>query len=155
MNRFLDLLWHDTPPPPGQIYADERSARFPNVVAQSQRLKLWGREEPVPEAGRFLLIGVATWSGYDMKLLDLIEQTPGGPEVVGVFDTAECKSDEDFEKRIPGIGSVFQVPAVGLWEGGKPGARGWGHDGRQLVFRSFGLDPDRMSELLDPRPAPA
>src|SRR5438270_3756832 len=109
MNRFLDLFRHDTPPPSGQIYADDRSALFPRAVAQSPRLKLWGRDDPVPATGRFLLIGVATWSGYDMRLLDVVEQSPGGPDVIGVFDTAECKSDADFEARIPGIGDVYAV----------------------------------------------
>ncbi|HET6575161.1 MAG TPA: hypothetical protein VFG68_16255 [Fimbriiglobus sp.] len=151
MSRFFDLFRHDTPPPPGQIYADDRSALFPDVVRQSPRLRLWCRDEPAPGVGRFLLVGVATWSGYDMKLLDLIEQTPDGPEVVGVFDTAECKSDADFEARSPGIGTVYQMPAVGLWEDGKLVARGWGHEGRLIVFRACGIDPDQMRELLDPR----
>jgi hypothetical protein len=154
MNRFFELCLRVTPPPPGKIYADDRSDLFPGVVAQSPRLKLWRRGDPVPEVGRFLLVGVATWSGYDMKLLDLVEQSPDGPEVVGVFDTAECKSDADFETRIPGINTVYQMPAVGLWEDGKLVAQGWGHEGRLIVFRAFGLDPGRISELLDPRPIP-
>jgi hypothetical protein len=155
MSRFLDLFRHDTPPPPGKIYADERSDLFPGVVAQSSRLKLWDREGGVPQAGAFLLIGVATWSGYDMKLLDLIEATEGGPETIGVFDAQECQSVDDFEKRIPGIGSVFQVPAVGLWQDGQLLASGWGHDGRKLVFLACHIDPARMAELLDHKSAPA
>jgi hypothetical protein len=151
MSRFFDLFRHDTPPPPGQIYADDRPVLFPDVVKQSPRLKLWGRDEPIPEVGRFLLVGVATWSGYDMKLLDLIEQTPDGPEVVGVFDTAECKSDADFEARIPDIGTVYQMPAVGLWDDGKLVAHGSGHVGRLVVFRAFGLDPAGIGTLLDTR----
>ncbi len=151
MNRFFDLFRHDTPPPPGQIYADDRSALFPGMVRQSPWLRLWGRDEPAPGLGRFLLVGVATWSGYDMRLLDLIERAPGGPEVIGLFDTAECKSDEDFETRIPGIGAVYQMPAVGLWENGKLVAHGSGHEGRLIVFRAFDLDPAGIGELLDTR----
>ena len=67
-----------------------------------------------------------------------------------MFDTADCKSNEDFETRIPGIGAVFQMPAVGLWEDGKLVACGSGHEGRQIAFRACGIDPDRMSEHLEP-----
>jgi hypothetical protein len=155
MNRFLDLFRHDTPSPPGEINADERSAQFPEVVSQSPRLKLWGKDEAVPATGQFLLVGVATWSGYDMKLLDVLELTPDGPDVIGVFDTAECKSHEDFEKRIPGIGEVFGMPVAGLWEDGRLVAKGWGHEGREIAFRACGIDPARMHELLDPNTAPA
>lgn len=151
MNRFLDLFRYDTPPPPGQIYADDRSALFPKAVARSTRFRLWGPDEPIPTTGTFLLIGVATWSGYDMKLLDVLEQTPCGPDQIGVFDVQECQSAQDFEKRIPGISDVFQTPAVGLWHDGQLLASAWGHEGRKLIFRACRIDPERMGELLDPR----
>jgi hypothetical protein len=151
MNRFLDLFRHDTPPPPGQIYADDRSALFPNVVSRSPRLKLWPVSEPVPTTGTFLLIGVATWSGYDMKLLDVLEHLPDGPDVIGVFDTDECRSADDFEKRIPGIGLPYQTPGVGLWQDGQPVASGWGHEGRKLICQIYAIDMNRMGKLLDPR----
>lgn len=155
MNRFFDLFRHETPPPPGKIYADDRSDLFPALVSGSPRLTLWAYGAPIPSTGRFLLVGVATWSGYDMKLLDILEQSIGGPDVIGVFDTAECKSDEDFDARIPGIGTVFQPPVVGLWEQGKLIAYGSGHEGQDLAFRVCGIDIARMSELLDPHRVPA
>lgn len=150
MNRFLDLFKHDAPLPPGQFYADDRSARFSVEVARSPRLTLWAKHDAAPTTGRFLLVGVATWSGYDMKLLDALEHSVGGPDVIGVFDTAECKSDEDFESRIPGVGPVFQTPVVGLWEQGKLVAKGSGHLGQDLAFGVCGIDIARMTELLDP-----
>jgi hypothetical protein len=150
MNRFFDLFRHITPPPPGATYADERSDLFPEVVAHSPRLKLWGRDEAVPSTGRFLLVGASTWSGYDMKLLDVLEQAPDGPDVIGVFDTDEYGSHDDFGKRIPDIGDVYGTPAVGLWEGGRLVAKGWGHEGREIAFRACSIDPARMRELLDP-----
>jgi hypothetical protein len=155
MKRFLELFQRRTTPPPGQIHADDRSVLFPEVVSRSPRLTLWGKNDAAPAIGRFLLIGVATWSGYDMKLLDALEQTPDGPEVIGVFDTAGCKSNEDFEARIPGLGMVLQTPAVGLWEDGKLLARGTGYEGRLVALRACGIDATRMKELLDPRPIPA
>lgn len=155
MNRFLELFRHHTAPPPGQIYADDRSVLFPEVVSHSPRLTLWGKNDSVPATGRFLLVGVATWSGYDMKLLDALEQTPGGPDAIGVFDTTDCQSNDDFEARIPGIGAVFQMPAVGLWENGMLVARGSGHEGREIAFRACGIDPARMSEVLNLHPIPS
>jgi hypothetical protein len=155
MNRFFDLFRSQTPPPPGAIYADDRSVLFPGVVTNSTRFKLWEQGESVPPVGRFLLVGVATWSGYDMKLLDVLEQTTTGPNVIGVFDIADCKSDHDFETRIHGIGPVFQTPVVGLWEDGKLVARGSGHEGRLLTFRACGLDPAQIGTLLDTHGVPA
>jgi len=155
MNRFLELFRHHSTPPPGQIYADDRSHLFPQVVALSPRLRLWSKQDRVPTRGRFLLVGVATWSGYDMKLLDALEQTDSGPDLIGVFDTADCKSNEDFNSRIPGIGDVFQMPAVGLWENGTLVARGSGHEGRQIAFLACGLDAGQISSILKLDPLPA
>jgi hypothetical protein len=109
---------------------------------------LWGREEAVPATGSFLLVGVATWSGYDMKLLDLLEQTPDGPDVIGVFDTNDCRSAEDYEARIPGIGMPYQTPVVGVWQDGELRASGSGYEGRKLAFQACRIDQSRMSQLL-------
>lgn len=155
MNRFAELFRRRTAPPPGQIYADDRSAVFPEVVSHSPRLRLWDKNAGVPSSGRFLLVGVATWSGYDMKLLDVLESTPGGPEVIGVFDTADCRSNEDFEARIPGIGTVFQTPVVGLWENGHLVASASGHAARKIAFEACSIDPERIHEVLSVQPASA
>ena len=113
---------------------------------------LWGKNDAIPIIGRFLLVGVATWSGYDMKLLDVLEQTPGDVDEIGVFDTAECQSDEDFEARIPGIGPVFQVPVVGLWHDGKLVAHGSGYRGCEVIaFHVYRIDPSGLSKMLDPQ----
>lgn len=155
MNRFLKLARHVTPPPPGAIYADDRSILFPNVVSGSPRLRLWRAGAEVPTTGLFLLVGVATWSGYDMKLLDLIESAPNGPDGTGVFDVNGCRTAEDFEQYIPGLGSIYLTPAVGLWQDGHLTASGCGHEGRKIVCRAFGIDPARLPELLDPKSVPA
>ena len=153
MNAFHELFRHQSLPPQGQIFADERSVLFPEVVAHSSRLTLWERHEAPPTSGQFLLVGIATWSGYDMMLLDAIERSTGNPDAIGVFDTAHCKSNEDFEAWIPSIGIVYQSPVVGLWDNGKLVARGSGHEGREIAFRACGLDPECIRELLDPRTA--
>lgn len=150
MNAFHDLFQHRASPPAGQIYTDDRSVHFPEVVAHSARLTLWNEEDLRQSSGRLLLLGVATWSGYDMKLLDAIEQSQEGPDLIEVFDAADCKTKDDFERRIPGIGTAFQMPVVGYWENGKLVARGSGHEGREIAFRACGIDPQLIGELLDP-----
>ncbi len=42
---------------------------------------------------------------------------------VVVFDVLDCQSMGDFEKFLPGIGSVTQSPVAGVWVGGKMVAR--------------------------------
>lgn len=133
MTRFMELFRRQTPPPPGDIYADDRSEVFPDVVRDCPRFKLWDPTDAVPSRGTHLLVGTATWSGYDMKLLDLLAQAAGGPAVIGVFDTNDCRSIEDFRRRIPGIELPYQTPVVGVWRDGRLEAAEWGYKGRQLA----------------------
>lgn len=100
--------------------------------------------------GNRLLIGVAVWSAYDLRLLDLIEQAVRdgrGTEVqVGVFDVDRLGSAADFERLIPGIGGVTQTPVVGYWVGGKLREHASGFLARQLVAGLFGFDPNAAVE---------
>ncbi len=147
MNRFLELFRHETSPPPGKIHADERSALFPRVVESSPVLELWAAGRAIPTRGSFLLLGVATWSGYDMKLLEEIEAAR--PDSVGVFDIDEAQSD-DFSDRIPGLVGVAQGPVAGLWKDGRLIEFGSGHDAREIAFRACHLNLDKIADRLDP-----
>ena len=151
MSRFFDLFRYHTPPPRGRSTPTTGPccSRMGGEVATTEVL---GPGDPVPGVGRFLLIGVATWSGYDMKLLDALRADAGGPDVIGVFDTAECQSDDDFEPRVPGIGTG--VPDARRWAVGGRYARRTGIRPRGTVDRFPGndLDPGRMSEILTLHP---
>jgi hypothetical protein len=150
MNRFVELFRHKTPPPPGKIYADERSDLFPEVVSGSTTLTLWDRADGIPTTGHFLLIGVATWSGYDMNMLDHIERViPERPNVrVRVFDTDTFKTPEEFEAVFPGIGSIHHTPAVGYWIDGHLIDRDCGYAGRELIARVLELDARPLHEKI-------
>jgi hypothetical protein len=41
------------------------------------------------------------------------------PENISVFDISAITDLGDFERRLPGIGKVFQTPVVGFWKNGQ------------------------------------
>ena len=92
-----------------------------------------------PKVGTFLTIGAATWSKYDMQLLDQIDDQLRNQMhhrlTISVFDFDDCENSESFDERIPGIGEVLQSPAVGLWADGKLTQTATGFEARKLVER--------------------
>lgn len=131
-------------PVPGLSVAEvqTRARRLlPGRVAESP-LRWWAPDTPRPQGERFLLVGVAVWSGYDMNTLDHLARAAGSrPELpVYVFDADAVASVEDFEALLPGIGFVHHTPAVGYWEGGRLVETACGFHARQLVARLFGID---------------
>jgi hypothetical protein len=153
MNQFIDLLrskangWR----PSDQL---EASRRFPDVVATSP-FHLWRPGDPIFTEGNRLLLGVATWSGYDMRLLDVIQQTLADRQVTGlrvdVFNVEACQSPESFEHFIPGVGVVYQTPVAGLWEDGVLRQHASGYAARQLAARACDLDfPSVQQQVLVP-----
>ena len=70
VNSFVELLV----PKPGKTVAENQLAArmsFPECVKNSE-MHLWQPGQPIAAHGRRLLIGVATYSVYDLKLLDLV-----------------------------------------------------------------------------------
>jgi hypothetical protein len=149
MNTFHDLWQTPTRSGADPFAPDRRSDVFPELVARNSRLHLWEPDAPIPSTGRRLLIGVATWSGYDMALLDLLGQETVSDSVrIEVFDTAQCHSQADFDRIIPGIGRVFHTPVVGLWVDGVLTENASGAAGRDLVARVCGLDPAQVQQRM-------
>lgn len=162
MNHFTQLFFSHPELSPGERQrAVERE--LPSQVDQS--LLHWWSPEP-PPVHRRLLIGFASYSRYDMRLLDLIcgalevsaqarhhvapaiplggfglVRLPPQPARVGVFSVLDCKSQSDFDKYIPGIGSVLQTPVVGLWVDGVLQKRATGAAGRALIADELNFDP--------------
>jgi hypothetical protein len=149
-SRFLSLFRHCTPPEKGAIFADDRSLRFPDVVATSPVLELWQQHNPIPSSGSFLLVGVATWSGYDMQLLDEVEAALERPDRVGVFDLQDVHTPDDFAMWIPGLTGVVQGPVAGLWQHGRLVDSGAGHVAQTLVFRVCRIPLTELSTRLEP-----
>jgi hypothetical protein len=106
---------------PGQLQA-QASKLFPNVVEDSQ-MEIWRPDDsPFEPHDQNVLIGVATYSLEDLKLLDEIEQrlrVRSVPEKISVFDISAFTEMGDFERHLPGIGKVFQTPVVGFWRNGQ------------------------------------
>jgi hypothetical protein len=144
MTTFLDFSRSlSLPDPTGDSSAARTGALdagFPALLVQ-HGLQLWSPGSPIPEEGTWLLIGVATWSLSDMKLLDRVSQANGWAGRVGVFNVAGCSAPSAFEQYIPGIGPVFHTPVVGLWSDGKLKEKASGKAGRDLVGRVCGPDP--------------
>src|SRR6185369_475497 len=117
MGKFEDLLRLHNRLPPGeqQLLAREQ---FPAVVASS-RMSMWAPGEPLPASGSRVLIGVATYSLYDLDLLDALDSQLFGDDAVELFEVSSCSSHEEFDRFIPGIGKVFQTPLVGFWQDGQ------------------------------------
>lgn len=150
MNTFHDLFRQPTRAVGGSPLPDRRQALLPGFVERSPKLHLWSSEHP-PGQGPRLLIGVASWSGYDMNLLDLIEEAPENGVRVEVFDTGNIASLEELNRMVPGLAGL-QTPFVGFWTDGGFAESAEGFDGRKLVARVCGLDwsevESRMNTVL-------
>jgi hypothetical protein len=125
--------------------------RFAAVVEQSA-FQLWRPGQPIPRHSVRLLIGVATGSGYDMRLLDVIEERMGrGPSAlpqVDVFDVADCPRPEDFQRYIPTLRDVSETPVAGIWFGGQLTWRGQGQPARDQIARMFGAASNQIVEYV-------
>ncbi len=140
MSSFTDLLRTDLSPSGEQAQAERQ---FLLLIAGS-KLHLWRPGEAIDSQGRRLLIGVATYSLSDMRLLDVVDEAlRRGREPtlrVDVFSIQECKTQDDFDYYIPGIGKVFQTPVVGIWHHGLVMEKAFGAAARSLVAQACGFD---------------
>src|SRR3569833_1011572 len=91
-NTRFEELWRPREPERLAVYRRDAKAHnqwaadeFPRLVGASP-LRQLDPSDPLPDAGEWWLLGVATYSGYEMRLLDLIcgrlgsagvESTPG------------------------------------------------------------------------------
>ena len=143
---FRSLLAPRSDERPGDT--QQRAAdRLPGLVAES-RMGWWRPGDPIPPTGHRLLIGVAVWSGYDLRLLDYIDAAlPAAPAglSVDVFDMDTAREPDWFEPYIPGLGDVSNTPVAGLWDEGRLVRRGTGHEARIIVAELFALDLSALS----------
>ena len=154
MSTFADLLQ----PGPGELPGvTQRFARaaFPAALAAS-RLDSWTRADASP-TDTALVIGAATWSGYDLRLLEVLNlatthQT--GPIRIVVFDIDSHPPDE-LNQRIPFEGRLLVSPLVGYWRDGQFVESASGYAGRHLAYRVLGLDSKASDEFVVHRPKAA
>jgi hypothetical protein len=135
---------------PGQLQ-EQASKRFPNIVDESH-MEFWRpNDSPFEPHDQDVLIGVATYSLEDLKLLDEIEEQLRNcsvPENISVFDISAITEMGDFERHLPGIGKVFQTPVVGFWKNGQLTNRLSGAAARDWLVDRYRLSriPDRGSQ---------
>lgn len=147
MTNFFDLFISHSSRPEFRDDPTWADRRFPEVISTSP-FRLWQPGDPIIATGERLLIGVATWSGYDMRLLDVIAEAlsrnPINPPVIDVFNTAKCKHMKDFAVYIPGLSEAMQIPVIGFWRDQQFYAFEQGHAARERVARLFGSNSDEI-----------
>jgi hypothetical protein len=119
---------------------DQAEQLFPVLIQQSH-LQSWNPGDPI-HGGRRLLVGVATWSLYDLSLLDVLDQVIAegcsGLDRIDVFDMDQTKQGA-FEHYVPGLGKVVRTPVAGLWEDGILGDKGFGWRAIRLISGLLGV----------------
>jgi hypothetical protein len=161
MTTFFDLFMRNAAGPESRADPTWADRQLPALVAESP-FRLWHPGDPIPEHGLRLLIGVATWSGFDMRLLDVladvITRRAAKDEVVELFNTADCNTPPAFRRYIPKLHNPSQTPYVGIWRDGVLDWSGQGHSAREQVARMFGSGSDEIVEYVRARiqpPSPA
>ncbi|HWG47497.1 MAG TPA: hypothetical protein VN688_32340 [Gemmataceae bacterium] len=150
MTAFFDLFVSHSNP---EGWADPTWAdrRFSELVAASP-FHLWHPGDPIPERDVRYLIGVATWSGYDMRLLDALAEAltahPNDPPVIDVFNTADCPHPQDFHRYISGLGTVSHTPVMGFWNNGELKWSGQGYDAREWIAGIFDLSSAEIAAFV-------
>ncbi len=133
LTTFTALL--DPDPPLTAVEGQRRASNLLPVLVSQSAMRWLPLPEPPNGTTDKLVIGVATWSRYDLALLDdLAAFATSHPGVrVCVFDVDRVGGE--FERFVPGVGVVVQTPVVGLWSGGVLLERGSGSAGREIARR--------------------
>jgi hypothetical protein len=130
---------------------DLSSQQLKDLLSQSS-LGLWRVGDAVPKFPSRVLIGVATWFGYDMRLLDELNETrmrhPTPNERIEVFDANDVRNQEQFDEYVPGIGKAVGLPVVGIWENGTLTQKASGALALNLLVDRYSLNPERIKTLL-------
>ena len=116
---FHELLLNPRRLEPGQLQSIARG-KFPSIVTQSH-LEQHVPGSPVPIHGKFVIIGVATYSPDELRLLDEVEAAYAqwGKTKVVVFNVLDCNDMNDMRRHVPPLMMVVQTPIVALWDNGK------------------------------------
>ncbi len=141
MTTFFDLFVSHSSRPEFRDDPAWADRRFPALVASSP-FRLWRPGDPIAAQGSRFLIGVATWSGYDMRLLDVIaealHQDLHDPPILDVFNTADCRQQQDFHRYIDRLSEIHHTPVAGLWHDGRLDWSGQGYEAREFIAGMFG-----------------
>jgi hypothetical protein len=126
------------PTPNEQVFAVRQ--RFWELIKTTQ-LARWRKGDTVATAPRWLLVGLALYSIYDLELADMLAaRLETGPHnlAIAVFDLLDVTDIDDFQSYIPGIARVWDGPVAGFWIDGRLVETGQARDGRDLAERVIG-----------------
>ena len=97
------------------------AAHFPDELS-AHGMRLWRPGESYSLVAERYLLGVATYSVDDLKLMDMVDfdmrNGRFGEASLDFFDMSRIKRMAEFEEYIPGITPVNQSPILGVWRDG-------------------------------------
>lgn len=112
-------------------------------VLENSPVSIWRRGDLIPHADRWTHVGIAPYSLPDLELLDALldalRQISSRAELVQVFDVLACTEMNDLNDFIPGIGKVYQTPAIGVWTSGVLIEKVSGAAARKLIKSRYGF----------------
>ena len=146
MSKFADLLSRSGHPAEVQRRA---SQELPFVLAKSN-LHLWSLGDAIVSNGTRFLIGVATWSSYDLRLLDALDKVLSDgkrTERIDVFNLDSCQTQEEISAFVANIGKVIEMPVVGVWHNRLQTKQASGYAGRSILVEAFALNDEEITFL--------
>jgi hypothetical protein len=153
MSTFAEILQ----PVPGELPGDtQRRARdaFPRKLAAS-RFGLCSPSE-IATAESAIVIGIATWSQYDLHLLDyldsVLEETAG--ETLFIVIDVDAFPLDELHQHLPHDPRPLGTPLVAYWEAGRFVESACGYAGRQLIYRELGLNVAEAEQFVAQRHSP-
>jgi hypothetical protein len=129
---------------------ERADCQFQTLIEQGPP-QLGRPDMPIPDRETRLLLGVATWSGYDMRLLDVVDSQGRNPQeglIVEVFNVAECRKASDFRRYFPKLQQVFHTPVVGVWGNGQFQDAWQGRQARDIIALRFGSSSDEITQYV-------
>ena len=145
MSNFIAFFEEYATSPTGEAEHEELRESFAERVRASH-FRLMPPTSANGSKNR-LLVGVALWSRADMELLDGLDEAALGATL---FDVSLCRSQEDFDRIIPGITPVFQTPVVGHWDGTQLLWKGSGAEAREYLNALCTTPPHRAPATGSP-----
>lgn len=115
--------------------------KFPALVRSSSSLTLYEGDLCSLDC---MIIGVATYSNDDMKLLDGIEEKQllkNGEKInIYVYDVTNAKNMDDINSVFKGIGNVYQTPILARYKESQCQFSASGFEARTKLEELFSLN---------------
>ena len=119
------------------------------MLAKSN-LHFWNLGDAIVSNGTRFLLGVVTWSLYDLRLLDALNlalSEGNRTEHIDIFNLDSCQTKEEVLLFVPNLGKMIHPPVVGVWRDGQQVQQNWGAAGRDILVETFALDGKEIVSL--------